>query len=181
MAAVALRYARAFAAVAEAQNVDATAARQQLEDFATSLEGSRELHEFLGNPSIAQEQKDRVVDALAGRLGLAPAVRNFVLVIVQHERLHELREIVAAYATLADEETGVAEAQITTARPLDASTKEVLEQQVTALTGGRRVQATYAEDASLLGGAVVKIGSTVYDGSVRAQLQQLKQRMIAAV
>jgi F-type H+-transporting ATPase subunit delta len=88
--------------------------------------------------------------------------------------------MIAAYAALADEETGVAEAEITTARPLNADSRRLLEQQVSKLAGDQRVQATYREDASLLGGVVVRLGSTVYDGSVRAHLQQLKRRMIAA-
>ena len=74
----------------------------------------------------------------------------------------------------------VTEAEIVTARPLDDANRKLLEQQVAKLAGGQQVRATYTQDASLLGGAVVKLGSTVYDGSVRAQLQQLKQRLVAA-
>ena len=64
--------------------------------------------------------------------------------------------------------------------PLDEKNRELLEKKISALTGVQQVHATYSEDASLLGGAVVTVGSTVYDGSIRAQLQQLKARLIAA-
>ncbi|HEY1743408.1 MAG TPA: ATP synthase F1 subunit delta [Granulicella sp.] len=180
MAIVDLRYARAFAAVVADQKLDVVAAQGQLNDFADTLENSADLREVLEDPSIPEPQKLKVLDAIAGRLGMSPATRNFLAVITHHQRLHELREILSAYLALADESTGVAEAEIVTARPLDDSNRKLLEQQVAKLAGGQHVRATYREDSSLLGGAVVRIGSTVYDGSVRAQLQQLKQRLIAA-
>ena len=180
MAVVDSRYARAFASVVESQHLDAVAAQSQLEDFAATLADSRDLRELLENPSLPEEQKLRVIDAIAARLGMAPAVRNFIAVITHHDRLHELGAILTAYSALADDATGVAEAEITTARPLDAAGHALLEQQVAKLAGGQKVRATYHQDPSLLGGAVVKLGSTVYDGSVRAQLQQLKQRLVAA-
>ncbi|HEY4357565.1 MAG TPA: ATP synthase F1 subunit delta [Acidobacteriaceae bacterium] len=180
MAAVDLRYARAFAAVVAEQRLNRDAVQGQLHDFAATLESSRELREVLENPSIAETQKLSVLDAIAAKLGMVGAVRNFIAVITQYGRLHELSEILAAYAAFADEELQIAEAEITTARPLDAQNRSLLERQVAQLAGGSQVRATYREDASLLGGAVVRIGSTVYDGSVRAQLQQLKQRLMAA-
>jgi F-type H+-transporting ATPase subunit delta len=73
----------------------------------------------------------------------------------------------------------MAEAEITSARPLNDQDRAELEAQVAKLAGGR-VRATYLQDATLLGGAVVRIGSTVYDGSIRAQLQQLKQKLVNA-
>ena len=108
------------------------------------------------------------------------SVRNFIAVIAHHQRLHELRSMVEAYATIADEASSVAEAEIVSAQPLDEKNRKLLEGKISTLTGLQRVHATYSEDATLLGGAVVTIGSTVYDGSIRAQLQQLKARLIAA-
>jgi F-type H+-transporting ATPase subunit delta len=181
MAIVDSRYARAFAAVVEEQKLDFTAAQEQLADFDATLHGSPELREVLDNPSIPEPQKLKVIDAIAAKLGMTKAARDFVAVIVSHQRLHEFGDIVTSFATVADEELAIAETEITTARPLDATNKHLLEQQVQKLAGGRQVRATYKEDASLLGGAVVRIGSTVYDGSVRAQLQQLKERLVTAV
>lgn len=180
MAIVDLRYARALAEVIADQKMDMVAAQGQLNDFADMLDASVDLREVLQNPSIPEPQKLRLLDAIAEKAKLGRPVRNFLALVVHHQRLHELREMVAAYATLADEGAGIAEAEITTARPLDEDGRRLLEQQVARLAGDQRVQATYREDASLLGGAVVRLGSTVYDGSVRGQLEQLKRRMIAA-
>ena len=180
MAIVDSRYARAFASVVASQHFSSMAAESQLNDFAETLEGSSELREILENPSVAEEQKLRILDAIAGKIGMLPAVRNFVAVITHHGRLTELRDILAAYHALVDETENFTEAQIVSAHPLDAENRSLLEQQVKRLAGGQQVRATYSEDASLLGGAVVRIGSTVYDGSVRAQLEQLKQKLITA-
>ncbi len=179
MASFAPRYARAFAEVAESSGMDTASARQQLQDFAATLDGSGELREFLMNPSIEIAQKLRVLDAISTRIGMFPQVRNFLAVIMEHHRLGDLSEILAEYAELADEHSGAAEAHITSAHELNPDDRAQLEAQIATLAGAR-VRASYTQDAALLGGAIVQIGSTVYDGSVRAQLQQLKQRLVNA-
>jgi F-type H+-transporting ATPase subunit delta len=179
MSILSLRYAHAFASVAASSHLDTAAAQQQLNDFSGTLAGSRELREILVNPSIANEQKLKVLDAISARIGMFPQVRNFIAVIMNHQRLDELNEILAEYHAMADEQSGVAEAEITSAHPLNDQDRAELEAQVTKLAGGR-VRATYRQDATLLGGAVVRIGSTIYDGSIRAQLQQLKQKLVSA-
>lgn len=180
MAAIDTRYARAFAAVVSDQKLNVAAAQGELNDFADTLEASAELREVLENPSIPEPQKLKVLDAIAAKAGMSKTVRNLIAVITHHERLHELREIISSYATLADEAAQVAEAEVVSAHALDAGNKKLLEAKIAQLTGLQTVHATYSEDAALLGGAVVTIGSTVYDGSVRAQLQQLKARLVAA-
>ena len=180
MAAIDYRYAHALAEVVASQKLDTKATEQQLADFLATMESSAELREVLENPSIPEPQKLRLLDAIAARSGMSKQVRNFLALLAHHERLHELREMIADFAGLVDEQSHIAEAEITSAHPLDESSRELLEQQISKLSGGLQVRSTYREDASLLGGAVVRIGSTVYDGSVRAQLRQLKQRMVAA-
>ncbi len=173
------RYAQAFSQVVAAKGLDATAAQQQMQDFAATLAGSPKLHEVLRNPSIAEDQKLKLLDAIAGRIGMMREVRNLLAVIVDHKRLDALGEILEEYAQLADEGLGVKVAEITSAHELNGDDRASLEAQVARLAGGR-VRATYTLDASLLGGAVVRLGSTVYDGSVRAQLQQLKAKLMPA-
>lgn len=180
MAIVDSRYARALASVAAAQKLDSKVVEAQLQDFAATFEGSAELREIFEDPSVVEGQKLKVLDAIAGRSGMFPAVRNFLALITHHGRLHELGDILSAYHELADEASNLMEAEIVSAHPLDAGNRALLERQVAKLADGQQVRATYREDAALLGGAVVRIGSTVYDGSVRAQIQQLKQRLIAA-
>jgi F-type H+-transporting ATPase subunit delta len=179
MSVLSLRYAHAFASVATSSHLDSTAAQQQLEDFSKTLAGSHELREVLMNPSIPNDQKLRVLDAIASRIGMLPQVRNFLAVIMEHQRFAELDEILSEYRAIADEQSHMAEAEITSAHPLNDQDRAELEAQVAKLAGGR-IRATYHQDATLLGGAVVRIGSTVYDGSIRAQLQQLKQRLVNA-
>jgi F-type H+-transporting ATPase subunit delta len=154
MAAIDLRYARALAAVISDQKMNVVATQGELDDFVETLDASAELREVLENPSIPEPQKLAVLD--------------------------ELRDMVAAYASLADETSSVAEAEIVSAQPLDAGNRKLLEDKIAQITGLQHVNATYSQDATLLGGAVVTIGSTVYDGSIRAQLQQLKARLVAA-
>ena len=179
MSVLSLRYAHAFASVAASAHLNSAAAQQQLSDFSGTLAGSDDLREVLMNPSIANEQKLRVLDAIAARIGMFPQVRNFIAVIMDHQRLDELDEILNEYHALADEQSNVAEAEITSARPLNDQDRVELEAQVAKLAGGR-VRATYHQDATLLGGAVVRLGSTVFDGSIRGQLQQLKQKLMNA-
>jgi len=178
-ATLSLRYARAFADVAEAAKLDSDRAQSQLRDFADTFAGSWDLRELLENPSIEQSSKLKVLDAIASRLGMFAQVRNFLAVIMEHGRLSELNEILSQYREIADADSGAVEAKIITARPLNDADRVQLEAQVSALAGAN-VRATYTQDPSLLGGAVVEIGSTIYDGSVRAQLQQLKQRLVNA-
>jgi F-type H+-transporting ATPase subunit delta len=176
---VTLRYAHAFASAAQLHGLDVNAARQQMRSFADTFDGSHDLREILENPSIPSDQKLAVVDALAARLGMMPEVRNFIAVIMDNMRLSDLNDIIAAYDQIADEGLGVADAEITTAFDLNDEDRAALEAQVTKLAGGK-VRVGYKQDKALLGGAVVKIGSTVYDGSVRGQLEHLKHTLLSA-
>ena len=179
MSVVALRYAQAFADVTKSRQLDIVSVELQLANFKDTLAESHELRVVLMDPSIARTQKLKVLNALAERLGMSAETRNFLAVIIDHQRLDELNDILTEYHAIADEQSGMVEAEITSARSLSSEDRAELESQVEKLAGGR-VRTTYRQDASLLGGAVVRIGSTVYDGSLRAQFEQLKQRLISA-
>ena len=112
------------------------AAQQQLADFAERSRGASELREVLMNPSIPNEQKLKVLDAIAGRIGMFPQVRNFLAVIMDHQRLDELDEILDEYHLVADEQSNLAEAEITSARPLNEEDRAELEAQVAKLAVG---------------------------------------------
>ncbi|WP_263376271.1 ATP synthase F1 subunit delta [Granulicella aggregans] len=179
MAVITLRYAHAFEQVVVSSKLDPAAALSQLRDFSATYAGSADLREILMDPSVPKEQKLKVLDAIGGKIGMYPQVRNFVAVITEHERLHELDEIINEYAEAADADAGVSDAEITTALPLNDDDRNQLEAEVGKLAGGR-IRAVYLQDSTLLGGVIVKLGSTVYDGSVRGQLEQMKQRLINA-
>lgn len=179
MAVFAPTYARAFLSVAASAGLDVSSAQEQMGSFASLLMESHDLREVLMNPSIPSEQKLRVLDVLAERLGMQREVRNFVAVMMEHGRLASMHEILDEVGEIADGNSGLADAEITSAHALDEGERAAMERQVATLAG-RKVRATYAEDASLLGGAIVKIGSTVYDGSIRAQLQEMKRRLMTS-
>ena len=180
MAAADFRYARALSTVVSSQNLDTLAIQSQLQDFSDTLQISTELREALENPSIPEPQKLKILDAIASNTGMSKTVRNFIAVITHNQRLHQLDEMIAAYAAISDAVSSVAEATIVSAYAIDKANRDLLENKISELTGLKQVHATYTEDATLLGGAVVTVGSTVYDGSIRAQLQKLKERLIKA-
>jgi F-type H+-transporting ATPase subunit delta len=175
----ALRYAHAFADVAVQKGLDLIAARQQMKDLADTFASSQPLREVLEDPSIPSEQKLSVLDGIAENLGMIREVRNFLAIIMDHRRLPELDGILAAYDQVADIDLGVTEAEVTSVHELRGEDRAELEMQVARLAG-TKVRIAYKQDAALLGGAVVRIGSTVYDGSVRTQLEQMRQTLVNA-
>ena len=178
MAAYAAAYARALVDVVLDRKLDAAAVDEQLEDFAVALETSGELREVLYNPSFKLEKRIAILDGLAKRMQLGSEVRNFVAVVMRNGRLHAFDEIVSQYRSEMDRREGISEAEITTARKLDAKERQELEQRV-ATMAGTKIHATFQEDSSLVGGVILRIGSTVYDGSVRGRLERMKEQLVA--
>jgi F-type H+-transporting ATPase subunit delta len=176
MAAIAAPYARAFADVVFEAHLNANDVQQQLNDFVAAWRESADLRELFLDPSFPSDQKVAILDKLNARLGMSVQMRNFIAVIIQHDRLYVLDEILAEYRKEVNRRLGISEVQVTTARPLDTNERQGIEQKVAAMTG-TQVQATYHEDKSLLGGVVVRVGSTVYDGSVKGRLDQLKEQL----
>ncbi len=174
MASVASTYARAFADVVLSARLDADRSIAELRAIASLLAESSELRRVWENPAIPAEQKRRVLDVIAQRDELPTQVRNLVAVLIDHRRIHFLDPIIAQLEKELNARLGFAEARITSARELGNAEKRELEMQVGKLTG-KKVRARYGHDASLLGGAVVRVGSTIYDGSVKGQLERLKE------
>jgi F-type H+-transporting ATPase subunit delta len=140
------------------------------------MDESLELRRVLENPAIPADQKRRVLDAIVARLGVLKEVRNFLAVLIDHQRIAFLADITRQLEHELHERMGFAEAEITSARTLNDSERRELEIQVSKLTG-KRVLAKYSTDTKLLGGAVVRIGSTIYDGSVLGQLEKIKEQL----
>ncbi|MGA7926157.1 MAG: ATP synthase F1 subunit delta [Candidatus Sulfotelmatobacter sp.] len=174
MASVASTYARAFADVVLSAHLDAGDCIAQLRAISSLLAESSELRRVWENPAIPAEQKRRVLDVIAERDGISKQVRNLVAVLIDHQRIHFLEPIITQLEKELDARLGFAEAQITSARALDDAEKREFEAQVGKLTG-KKVRARYGQDAALLGGAVVRVGSTIYDGSVKGQLERMKE------
>jgi F-type H+-transporting ATPase subunit delta len=179
MSVFAARYARAFADVVLEAELNTAEVQQQLEDFAATFAGSKDLKELLLNPSIPVRKRVSILDAVNGRVGCGPKVRNFLAVLIGHERLGALAEILEEYRLEMNRRLSISDAEVVTARPLQDQERANLEGQVAQLAG-TRVIATFREDKSVIGGAIVRIGSTIYDGSVRGRLERLKERLASS-
>lgn len=179
MAAVAGRYARAFAEVASQHKLDPEKTIQELEQISTLFAQSHELRNVFLNPAVPHEQKINLLDAIMQKTGGTKWLRNFLAVLIEHRRIGQISEIAREFREQLDERMGVADAQVNSARELSAAEKKTLEAQLAGVTG-KKIRASYAEDPALLGGAVVRIGSTIYDGSVRGQLQRIKTQIVGA-
>ncbi len=174
MASVASTYARAFADVVLSAHLDASRAVGGLQEIARLLAESADLRRVWENPAVPAEQKRNLLDAIVQRDGIDRQVRNLVAVLIDHRRVQFLPRIVEQVEKELDARLGFAEAQIFSARELGDAEKRVLETQVEKTTG-KKVRARYALDSSLLGGAVIRVGSTIYDGSVKGQLERIRE------
>jgi|SRR5215467_1612311 len=174
MASVASTYARAFADVVFDAHLDVSRAIGGLRQMAALFNESSELRRVWENPAVPADQKRKLLDVIVERAGIERPVRNLVAVLIDHRRLPLLTRIVEQLEKELDARLGFAQAQISSARELGDAEKRTLESQI-AKTTGKKVRASYGLDQSLLGGAVVRIGSTIYDGSVKGQLEKIKE------
>jgi len=129
-------------------------------------------------PSIARASKHGAIEQLVARMGASRTLRNYLFVIVDQRRAGMLPEIEQAFSALLDARQGITQATVTSAAELTAGERAELDAALAKLTG-KKVQPQFHTDPALIGGAVVRIGSTIYDGSVRAQLDRLRARMIS--
>ena len=178
MAAVNSRYARAFVDVVFDQKLDAGHTIEELRTLAELVENTSQLRNVWENPSVPGAQKIAVLDRIIHAVGASKMTRNLLAVLIDNRRIAALPEITRQFQEELNTRLGIADAEITTARELADDEKRALERQVAALTG-KKVRAFYRRDQSVLGGAVVKVGSTIYDGSVKGQLQRLKEQLSA--
>jgi F-type H+-transporting ATPase subunit delta len=176
MAAVLGRYARAYAEVVVQHKHHVDKAVAELEQMAALMSSSRELRNVLANPAVSREQKLKLLDAIIARMDAGKLLRNFLAVLIDHRRIANLGELVELFKRELDRRMGIAEAKVKSVRVLSAVEKSSLEKQLATLTG-KIIRATYAEDASLLGGVTVRVGSTIYDGSVHGRLQRMRQEL----
>jgi F-type H+-transporting ATPase subunit delta len=174
--AVARRYAVALADVVLARG-EAQEVREELAAWDELVRSNAQLLEVFRHPAITYEQKRGVLEELIRRARPRPTTANFLKVLLQNGRLGELSEVSTQFAQELDRRSGVVTAQVTTARPLAADAQEALRARLGQLTGSR-VRLQFEVDDELIGGVVTRIGSTLYDGSVRGRLQQIKQRMV---
>jgi F-type H+-transporting ATPase subunit delta len=150
----------------------------ELRGFEAVMAGSAELRAALTSPAVPPARKRGVVGAIGEKLGVSRVARNFLFVLTDHRRIAMLTEVLEAFDLLSDERLGYTRAEISSARELDDRQRDTVTQEFERLTG-KKVRMRFAVDRGLLGGLVARIGSTVYDGSVRGQLQALGKRLAA--
>lgn len=178
--AIASRYAGALVDVATASSsgVDPQQVQRDLANFAEVFAGSPELRNALMSPAVPAARKRAVIGSIGEKLGVSRITRNFLFVLSDRRRIAELPEIVEAFELLLDERLGFIRAEISSAGELDERQQNAVAQQFERLTG-KKVRTRFSVDRSLLGGLIARIGSTVYDGSVRGQLAALGERLSA--
>jgi len=172
-----LQYANALADIALEQG-SAAAAGKQLNDFVAAYLLSAELRNVLASPAVRREEKHSVTEKIAVRLGAGKILRNFLRTVIDHRRTHLLPEMAETYQEVIRQREGIAEAEISSAMELSAAQKKQLSQTLERITG-KKIEARFSLDANLLGGVVVRIGSTIYDGSLRSGLNALRARLAA--
>jgi F-type H+-transporting ATPase subunit delta len=172
---VARRYASALADVV-LERGEAPEVQEELRGWEQMIQSSPNLQDVLRNPTIALDQKRAVLNKLIALTKPRPTTTNFLKVLLQNQRLTELGEINRKFAEIVDERAGMVAATVTTARNVPENAQQQLHTKLLSLTG-KKVRINFATDPELIGGLVTRIGSTVYDGSVRNHLQQIKEKM----
>jgi len=176
--AVANRYARALVDVllAPGSKTQPNEAAAQLRAVEQLIEGSGELRNALLTPAISAAKKRAVMARLLDEIQVSGYVRNFVFVLIDHRRIGMISEIREAFESIADERLGFVRAEVSSAVQLDERRRSSIETELSRLTG-KHMRLRFAVDPELLGGVVARIGSTLYDGSLRGQLQQMRNKL----
>ncbi len=178
LSAVATRYASALADVVSAGGSSLAGVPQELKAFQSTMDSSPELQNALATPAVPASRKKAVVDRLGNDLGLSRISRNFLFVLVDKRRMTLLPAILHSLELILDERMGFARADVASARELSEPQRAALSTQLERLTG-KRIRMHFSVDGDMIGGVVARIGSTVYDGSVRGQLHALERKLSA--
>jgi len=178
ISAVATRYAEALADVATAPTggVRPDEILAELRGFQSVLRSSAELHNALTSPAVPPGRKRAVVGRIAESMKLSKVARNFLYVLIDHRRIAALDNILDSFELIVDQRLGFARAEVSSARELTEAQRSALNARLERMTG-KKVRMRFQVDGSLIGGVVARIGSTVYDGSVRGQLDSLGRRL----
>src|SRR5438128_7838308 len=174
MSVAANRYARALIDVLYPEKAEA--GHQQLQRFLSLLNDQPDARRFLENPTPAGERRNRMLNEISRALNMDQRVANFIGILADRDRLSILEEIVQTYQKFLDEKLGIVRARVTAAQALDAGQQKELTARLEKATG-KQIRMEVAVDPGLIGGVVAQVGSTIYDGSVRQQLQAFKNRL----
>ncbi|MBW2094829.1 MAG: ATP synthase F1 subunit delta [Deltaproteobacteria bacterium] len=172
---IARRYAKALLGIGQEEGQYEEYGKN-LKEFADFCLANEEFYRIIASKIFSLEDRRKVLEAVLGKSGFMDTVKNFLRLLLDKGRIGAIQEITEYYAILTDEISGIARADIITARPLKTETLAKIEEVLTNLTA-KKVKSSVKEDDSLIGGVVVKIGDLVLDGSVKAQIEGLKETM----
>jgi len=170
-----VKYARALADVADEMKV-VRPVGVDLQKFADAHADSAELRQALSNPAFPLQLKQNVVKEVASRLKLNPIVVNVLLLLTERSRMGQLGEVVEAYQQIMDDAAGVVRVNVVSAVGLSERIRGRLSDTLAVVTG-KEIRLEYQEDPELIGGLKLQMGSTVFDGSIRTELEQLRQEL----
>ena len=173
------RYARALFDVARTEGADLQRVARELADFAQLVASNEVLQRALINPAVPAPRKRAAVEQLVARAGLLVPVAKLFTLLAERDRLALLPELVETYRERLMDHLQIVRAEVVTAAPLSPDRVAALESGLTRATG-QQVQLDARVDESLVGGAVARLGSTVYDGSVTRQLERMKETLTSA-
>lgn len=174
MSVAATRYAKALLDVLYPARAEM--GREQLMKFASVLSQEADARLVLENPTVSPEKRKDLLARIGDALSLDTPIRNFLALLVERNRLDLMDEIVSTYEALLDDKLGVVKAKITSALELDSKQQDEVAARLQSLTG-KKVRMEVAVDPSLIGGLIAQVGSTIYDGSIRQQLQTFRNSL----
>ncbi len=172
------RYATALADVVVPSGETETV-KGELKAWEQLVAGSAELQNAFRNPAIAHAKKERVLEGLLAKTRPSKTTSNFLRILLRNSRLTELSRINERFASVLEDRAGRVAADVISARELAEAQRNELKLNLEKLTG-KHVKLTFTVDAQLIGGVVTRLGSTVYDGSVKTQLENLKEELIGS-
>jgi len=170
---VARRYATALADVVAGKN-DERIIQEELVGWELMIETNSQLRDVFANPTIPYDQKRKVLRELITQTKVNPLTANFLEILLKNQRLTALKEINARFAGVLDTRAGVVAAHVTTARPVGDDARKALAEKLSRISG-QKVRLSFTTDDSLIGGMVTRVGSTVYDGSIKSQLNRMEK------
>ena len=169
------RYARALLDVVIKEG-NPEQVEQELATLAELFSGNAELQKALANPAVPVAAKRKVVESVIARMKPTSALGKLLVMLADRDRLSLIPELADVYRERLMEHRQVISAEVTTAVPISAERVAQFEKRIAAATGSRVTMAA-SVDPALIGGAVARVGSIVYDGSIATQLSKMRERL----
>jgi len=170
------KYARSLAEVAFERNIEDKVA-EDLRMFAAIFSAAPDVCRAFDSPAIPRNEKESLLDELLAKNPVTPTASNFLHVLLERNRMRSFLNIAELFLEIVNKRKGIVSTRIVTAAPLDRDGIGRIEKRLTKVTGKTVMAETVETNENLLGGMVISVGNTVYDGSIRTQLEEMKRRI----